>query len=406
MSSAPPYSSLVSHLECTETRESHPASHLASTSRAGAPLAVRYRLDAIKSSVDRDVLRSRPPGMWRYREWLPLSRELSGVSLGEPETPLVSLDAVEDGRRVWIKDEGRMPTGSFKARGLAISVSMARGFGVKRITMPSAGNAGAALAAYASRAGIESFVYCPRDAPEVSLRQIVAYGARLRLVDGLIGECAERARRENKELDAFECSTLREPYRVEGKKTMGFELADQMNWSLPDFIFYPTGGGTGLIGMWKAFDELERSGIIGAHRPRMVAVQSVGCAPLVRAFDEGRDDVDRPWAPVETRIHGVRVPKPFGGFLSLRVLRESDGFGSMVDDDETYRLRASLASENGLLLCPEGAACLLAYRNELRRGRVKESDRVVLFNCADGSKTDLPEREAEGDSARDGMIRR
>lgn len=384
-----PYSCFVSHLECSRTGERYPADRLFNVSKAGAPLLVRYHVHAIEKAVSKADLRSRAPGMWRYREWLPLCASLKEVSLGEVQTPLIPLASSGHESRVHVKDEGRMPTSSFKARGLSVAVSMAQAFGVERIAIPSAGNAGAALAAYASRAGIESHVFCPRDAPEATLREIESYGARLQLVDGLIGECGEAIAANKDCIDWFDFATLKEPHRVEGKKTLGFELAEQMQWELPDVIFYPTGGGTGLIGMWKAFQELEQTGFIGPKRPRMVAVQSVGCAPLVKAFDEGRSEVDEPWDPVETHIHGVRVPKPFGDFLCLKVLYESRGFGSMVDDKEVNRARLELARQRGILLSPEGAACYVAYRDELERARISPEDSVILFNCAHGMKTSL-----------------
>ena len=379
----------VSHLECSATgaRLSHDRFH--SVSEANAPLLVRYDLEALAEAVSKDTLAKRPPDMWRYVEWLPIPGRDAIVSLGEPMTPLIPVNAF-GGARVFVKDEGRMPTGSFKARGLAVAVSMAKHFGVKHIAMPTAGNAGAALGAYCSRAGIRSTVFCPDDAPETTIREIAFHGADTWRVNGLINHCGEIVAAGKETVGWFDLSTLKEPYRIEGKKTMGLEIAEQFGWELPDVIFYPTGGGTGLIGMWKAFQELAAIGWIGAKRPRMVAVQSTGCAPLVRAFDNGDEEVVRPWEPVETIIHGVRVPIPFGGRLCLKAMRESGGFGSAVDDHAAVAARAEIARTEGIHLCVEGATCLAAYKQELAAGRVSADERVVLFNCASGLKAELP----------------
>jgi len=383
----------VTHLECSATGERLPADRLHNLSGAGKPLLVRYDLDAVKAAVDRDSLARRAPDMWRYRELLPLRRRGDIVSLGETMTPLLPLPRMARalaGGEILVKDEGRMPTGSFKARGLAVAVSMANAFGVKRIAMPTAGNAGAALAAYCSRAGIESYVFCPEDAPEVTVREIALHGAHTWRVNGLINHCGEIVAAGTDRMDWYDVSTLKEPYRIEGKKTMGLEIAEQLGWDVPDVIFYPTGGGTGLIGMWKAFEELAALGWIGDRRPRMVAVQSTGCGPLVKAFDEGHDAVPEPWDPITTTLHGVRVPKPLGDFLCLRVMRESGGFGAAVDDDAVEDARAEVAHAEGLHLGPEGAACYVAYRDALAAGKVASTDRVVLFNCGNGLKSPMP----------------
>ncbi len=388
-----PKASFVSHLECSRTGERTEHDRFRTVSNANAPLLVRYDLDAVANAISKEELARRAPDMWRYREWLTLGPDDEIVSLGEPMTPLIPLPRLRrelGGGEILVKDEGRMPTGSFKARGLALAVSMAKAFGVKHIAMPTAGNAGAALAAYCARAGIKSTVFCPDDAPEITIREIAYHGADTILVNGLINHCGELVAAGAQETGCLDLSTLKEPYRLEGKKTMGLELAEQLGWRVPDVIFYPTGGGTGLIGMWKAFEELGAMGWIDAKRPRMVAVQSTRCGPLVRAFDAGHEEVIEPWEPVDTKIHGVRVPKPFGGRLCLQVMRESGGFGSMVDDDEAVAARAMIARDEGVHLCLEGAACFVAYRQELKNGRVKPDDEAVLFNCASGLKAGLP----------------
>jgi threonine synthase len=385
--------SFVSHLECSRTGKHYPHDHFHSVSDTGAPLLVRYDLEALKGAVSKETLATRSPDMWRYLEFLPLAGRNGIVSLGEQMTPLIPLPRMSNelgAGEILVKDEGRLPTGSFKSRGIAVAVSMAKAFGVKHIAMPTAGNAGAALAAYCSRAGIKSTVFCPDDAPETTIREIAFHGADTYRVNGLINHCGEIVAAGTKETGWLDLSTLKEPYRIEGKKTMGLELAEQLRWTLPDVIFYPTGGGTGLIGMWKAFEELEALGWIDGKRPRMVAVQSTRCGPLVKAFDEGHEEVMTPWEPADTQIHGVRVPKPFGDRLCLQVMRDSGGFGSMVDDDETIAARASIAREEGVHLSIEGAACFVACRQELERGRVKRTDQALLFNCASGLKAGLP----------------
>ncbi len=385
--------SFVSHLECSRTGACIPHDAFHTISDAGAPLLVRYDLDAIKTALTKEKLAGRSPDMWRYLELLPLAGPEDIISLGEQITPLIALKRMRDelgGGEILVKDEGRLPTGSFKSRGLAVAVSMAKAFGVEHIAMPTAGNAGAALAAYCARAGIKSTVFCPDDAPEITIREIAFHGAQTYLVNGLINHCGQIVAAGTAETGWLDLSTLKEPYRIEGKKTMGLELAEQLGWTLPDVIFYPTGGGTGLIGMWKAFEELGALGWLDGKRPRMVAVQSTRCGPLVKAFDDGHDEVMEPWEPADTLIHGVRVPKPFGDRLCLKVMRESGGFGTMVDDDEVVEARASLAREEGVHLSIEGAACFVAYRQELESGRVERTDRAVLFNCASGLKADLP----------------
>jgi threonine synthase len=290
---------------------------------------------------------------------------------------------------ILVKDEGRLPTGSFKARGMAVAVSMARSLGVTRIAIPTAGNAGAALAAYASRAGIESFVFTPADTPEITASEIAFHGARAWRVDGLVGDCAKFVDNGTGEMGWFDLTTLKEPYRVEGKKTTGLELAEQFDWNLPELIFFPTGGGVCLIAMWKVFNELKEIGWLKGPLPRMVAVQSTGCGPIVKAFEAGRREVEA-WENVTTGIHGVRVPNPLGGRLVLDVLYESNGFGTMVDDDAVNETRARVCADEGLHLCPEGAACLVALEMERQSGRVGPDERVVVFNTASGLKSPMP----------------
>ena len=280
-------------------------------------------------------------------------------------------------------------TGSFKARGLALAVSMAKAFGIQAMAMSSNGNAGAALAAYARRAGIAAHVFCPADTPEVNLREIALQGAQLHTVDGLIDACSRRVAEGCAEHGWFDASTLKEPYRIEGKKTMGLELAEQMGWRLPEVIFYPTGGGTGLIGMWKVFNELGALGWLGPERPRMVAVQASGCAPIVKAYDEGAEHAE-PWAGAHTMAAGIRVPAALGDFLILRAVRESGGFAIAVDDAAIEAARREIAEQEGLLMCPEGAATYAAYVKALEEGRVARDECAVLFNCASGHKYPLP----------------
>ena len=380
----------VTHLECSLTGRKYPAGEPHGLSDAGRPLLVRYDLDAIAASVDRDELAARCEGFWRYREFLPVRHAANRVSLGEVITPLVALAGSEGGRgELLVKDEGRLPTGSFKARGLALAVSMAKELGLGRLAMPTNGNAGAALAAYASRVGIDSVVFCPDDTPEVNLSEIELQGAVTWRVDGLIDDCGRIVRERAEEEAWFDVSTLKEPYRIEGKKTMGFELAEQLGWTLPDVILYPTGGGTGLIGMWKAFAELEAVGWLDAKRPRMVVVQAEGCAPIVRAFEAGEEHAPR-WEGAHTVAAGIRVPVAIGDFLILRAVRDSGGFAVSVSDESILEARREVARRDGLLLCPEGAATYAAWRAAVKDGRIGSGERVVLFNCATGLKYPLP----------------
>ena len=285
---------------------------------------------------------------------------------------------------------GRLPTGSFKARGLAVAVSMAKSFGARQIAMPTVGSGGASLAAYCRRAGLEAIVFCPEDSPAITVSEIAYYGAKVYLANGALKDCNRLVAEACAKMGWFDMSTLKEPYRIEGKKTMGLELADQLGWELPDVIFYPTGGGTGFIGMWKAFAELEALGWIGPQRPRMVAVQTSGCCPIVRAFEKGQREVETPWADIRTNVHGVRVAKALGDFLILQAMYESGGFGVAVTDEDVEATRAAIAGDDGTLLSPEGAACVAGYRAALTQGRVKPGERAVVFNTATGLRTAMP----------------
>ncbi len=382
----------VTHLECSETGERYAADEIHNLSRAGKPLLVRYDLDSVKKALSKDALAGREPDLWRYRELLPVRRTRDIVSLGEAMTPLLSLPKIAaklGSDELLVKDEGRLPTGSFKARGLVMAVSMAKAFGIKHMAMPTNGNAGAALAAYASRCGIKTTIFCPEDTPEVNVSEIGLQGAAVYRVNGLIDDCGKLVAEGKAKVGWFDTSTLKEPYRIEGKKTMGLELAEQLGWQVPDIIFYPTGGGTGLIGMWKAFAELEAIGFIGNKRPRMVAVQAAGCAPMVRAYEQGVEHAAR-WEDAHTIAAGIRVPQAVGDFLILRAVRESNGFAIAVSDEAITAGLDEVAGEEGFLMCPEGAATYAAYKQSLAEGRVKKSEQAVLFNCATGLKYPLP----------------
>jgi threonine synthase len=382
----------VTHLECSATGERYPADVLHNLSRAGKPLLVRYDLDGVRKAFTKDALARRAPDLWRYRELLPVRHTRDIVSLGEAVTPLVAmpkLSAALGAGEILVKDEGRLPTGSFKARGLVMAVSMAKALGVTHMAMPTNGNAGAALAAYASRCGIRTTIFCPQDTPEVNVSEIALQGARVYRVNGLIDDCGKLVADGKAKAGWFDTSTLKEPYRIEGKKTMGLELAEQLGWQVPDVILYPTGGGTGLIGMWKAFAELEAIGFIGGKRPRMVAVQAAGCAPMVRAFEAGAEHAPR-WENAHTIAAGIRVPQAVGDFLILRAVRESGGFAIAVDDDAITAALDEVAREEGFLMCPEGAATYAALKQGLADGRIGRDERAVLFNCATGLKYPLP----------------
>ncbi|MFK7864639.1 MAG: threonine synthase [Pseudohongiellaceae bacterium] len=382
------FSTFVTHLECSYTGKTYPADQLHGLSEAGKPLLVRYDLDALGKSVSKADISARLPEFWRYREFLPVRRSENIVRLGELMTPILPAKTIQaelDCGEILIKDEGRLPTGSFKARGLALAVAMAKELGVKRMAMPTNGNAGAALAAYCSRADIETFVFCPEDTPKVNIEEIAFQGAKTFLANGYINDCGRIVGEGKGKMGWFDTSTLKEPYRIEGKKTMGLELAEQFGWKVPDVILYPTGGGTGLIGMWKAFAELEAIGWIGSKRPRMVAVQATGCAPIVKAYDEGTRHAE-PWQDAHTIASGIRVPAAVGDFLILDAVRESDGFAVAVSDEAINEAHQECAKKEGILLCPEGAATLAALKQELKTGRIKKDEQVLLFNCATGLK--------------------
>ncbi len=382
----------VTHLECSATGEHYAADEVHNLSRAGKPLLVRYDLAGVRKALTKEALAGRPADFWRYRELLPVRKADDVVSLGEAMTPLVRLPRIAarlGADEVLVKDEGRLPTGSFKARGLALAVSMAKALGIKHMAIPTNGNAGAALAAYASRCGIKTTIFCPDDTPEVNVSEIDLQGATVYRVNGLIDDCGKIVGEGKAKVGWFDVSTLKEPYRIEGKKTMGLELAEQLGWDVPDVIFYPTGGGTGLIGMWKAFAELEAIGFIGPKRPRMVAVQAAGCAPMVRAFEQGVEHASR-WENAHTIASGIRVPQAVGDFLILRAVRESGGFAIAIDDAAISAALDEVARTEGFLLCPEGAATYAAYKQSLADGRVGKHERAVLFNCATGLKYPLP----------------
>jgi len=379
----------VTHLECGLCGLEHEARRLHNLCTAcGKPLLVRYDLERAKMFLTKEKLAARRPDLWRYREVLPVDNDNNIVSLGEGWTPL--LRATRLGRRVgiqdlFIKDESQNPTQSFKARGMATAVSMAKELGAKKLAVPSAGNAAGALAAYAARAGLKSYIFMPRDTPRANVVECEQTGAHVTLMDGLITDCgAEVGRRKEKE-GWFDVSTLKEPYRVEGKKTLGYELAEQMEWRLPDVIIYPTGGGTGLIGMWKAFDEMERMGWISSKRPRMVTVQAEGCAPIVRAFEEGNRFADE-FPNAATTASGLRVPKAIGDFLILDTLRMSGGTAIAVSDEELIAATREIGSLEGIFCAPEGAACLPALRKLIESGEVNKHESVVLFNTGSGVK--------------------
>jgi threonine synthase len=354
----------------------------------GSPLFVRYALQKAKAVLAKSKITHRVSSLWRYRELLPLQDDTHLVSLGEGFTPLLEAPALARDlglRRLRIKDEAQNPTGSFKDRGLSVAISVAKELGVEKVAIPSAGNAGGSLSAYASRAGIDAYVFMPVDSPMANRLEVQQYGAKLLLVDGLINDCGKLVAERKATEGWFDVSTLKEPYRVEGKKTMGYEVAEQFDWQLPDVIIYPTGGGTGLIGMWKAFGELEELGWIDSKRPRMVAVQAGGCAPIVKAFNEGRETAE-PWVNAKTVASGLRVPHAVGDFLMLEVIRQSDGTALSVSDDEMLAEIPRVGRLEGIFFCPEGAACVAGLRSLMQKGWIKPSDEVLIFNTAAGLK--------------------
>jgi len=378
----------LTHLECALCGKTYKADKLQGMCPDCArPLLARYDLEAA-GSRGRDALITREPTMWRYRALLPVRDEQKVVNLGEGFTPLLHANRLgsEMGLpHLYIKDEGLNPTGSFKARGLATAVSRAYELGVREIVIPSAGNAAGAMAAYAARAGLVAHVFMPTDVPAPFLLECRGLGANVTLVDGLITDCGREARKGVEEHGWFDVSTLKEPYRLEGKKTMGYELAEQFDWDLPDVIVYPTGGGTGLIGMWKAFEEMGEMGWIGDHRPRMVAVQAKGCAPIPRAFHAG-EEFAVPWEGAQTVAAGLRVPSAVGDFMILNALRESAGVAVAVADEALVKGQARITSLEGIFACPEGGATLAALETLLAQGWVSPAERIVLFNTGTGLK--------------------
>ncbi len=377
----------ITHLECSGCRRRYEAGRVWGLCECGEPLLVRYDLEKARRSWNRAWVANGPSSMWRYQPVLP-PRRSSIVSLGEGFTPLLRSRRIH--RRLgcenlWFKDEGLNPTGSFKARGMACAVSMAVELGARKLAAPSAGNAASALAAYAAAAGLEAHIFMPRDVPQANYLECRAYGAHVTLVDGLISDCGRIVAERRDEEGWYDVSTLKEPYRIEGKKTMGYEVAEQFHWEPPDAIFYPTGGGVGLIGMWKAFEELEALGWIGVKRPKMIAVQAEGCAPVVRAFEEGSERC-RPWEAASTVAAGLRVPKPLGDALILRALRDSGGCAVAVSDAELMDAGVELASEEGIYAAPEGAACVAALGKLLAKGFLKPGERIVIFITGSGLK--------------------
>ena len=378
----------VTHLYCSACGKRYEPRKLYNLCECGKPLMVAYDLEAAARTLTPESLAGREPNLWRYREVLPVDDRKNILSLGEGMTPLLKaerLGAKLGLSNLFIKDEGVNPTGSFKARGMAVAISMAKELGVEKLAVPSAGNAAGALAAYAAKAGLPAFIFMPLDTPRANIIECQQTGANVTLIDGLITDCGKIIAERKTAEGWFDVSTLKEPYRVEGKKTMGYELAEQFKWALPDVILYPTGGGTGLIGMWKAFDEMERMGWIGSRRPRMVTVQAEGCAPIVKAFaagaNSGADILD-----AHTVASGLRVPKAVGDFIMLDILRKSGGTAVSVTDDELIAAVGEIGSAEGIFAAPEGAACLPALKQLLERGEVDYNDRIVLFNTGTGVK--------------------
>ena len=378
----------VTHLECSRTGERFEAGKIHNLSTAGWPLLVRYDLEKVRREWDRDSLRDAPRTMWRYAPVLPVRSKENIVSLQEGFTPLHRLHRL--GERfecddLWLKDEGVNPTLTFKARGVSCAISMCRELGIRKVAIPTAGNAGGAAAAYAAAAGIEAYVFMPRDVPVANFIEARVFGAHVTLVDGLISDCAKRVAEGKATEGWFDLSTLKEPYRIEGKKTMGLEAAEQFGWKLPDAIFYPTGGGVGIIGMWKAFEELEELGWIGSKRPKMIAVQAEGCPPIVRAFEQNAEFSEF-YQNASTIASGLRVPKALGDFLVLRAVRESGGTAVTVSDDETMQATERLAESEGLFVAPEGGACIAALKKLRKSGFLGKNDRILIYNTGSGYK--------------------
>ena len=380
----------VTHLECALCSLRHEPGVLQNLClECGKPLLVRYDLEKAAQTITKESLPSLESSLWRYREVLPVEDWNNVVSFGEGWTPLLNADKLADTLPVkldlFIKDEGQNPTQSFKARGMTTAISMAKELGVRKVAVPSAGNAAGAMAAYAARAGMEAHIFMPSDTPVANVVECRQTGANVTLVDGLITDCGKIVAERKQAEGWFDVSTLKEPYRVEGKKTMGYELAEQLNWELPDVILYPTGGGTGLIGMWKAFDEMQAMGWIGAKRPRMVSVQATTCAPIVRAFEKGERFAEE-FENAATVASGLRVPKAIGDFLILDAIRASGGTAIAIDDEELIKAVGEIGSKTGIFCAPEGAACLPALRGLIADGKVTAGEKVVLFNTGSGIK--------------------
>lgn len=378
----------VSYLECSHTGERYEAGKLHNLSATGFPLLVRYDLEAARQGWNREWIASGPTSMWRYAPVLPVSKPASIVSLGEGLTPMIRTRRLGEkigAPNLYVKDDGVNPTGSFKARGLSCAISMAKELGVTKVAIPSAGNAASALAAYAAAAGMEAHIYMPRDVPQANFIECKAFGANVTLVDGLISDCAKIVAQRAPVEGWFDVSTLKEPYRIEGKKTMGYEIAEQFHWNLPDAILYPTGGGVGIIGMWKAFQELEALGWVVGKRPKMIAVQVEGCMPVVRAYEKGAERSEF-FENASTMASGLRVPKPLGDFLILRAVRESGGTAIAVSDAEALKAGVDLACEEGVFAAPEGAACVAAIPKLLATGALHRDERIVIYNTGAGLK--------------------
>jgi threonine synthase len=378
----------ITHLECAACGKRHEAGRLHNLCACGGPLLVRYDLDKLREGWSREWIPSGPTSMWRYAPVLPVSKPAAMTTLGEGMTPLVHttrLGARLGSEDLWVKDEGVNPTGSFKARGLSCAVSMCVELGVKKVAIPSAGNAAGAMAAYAAAAGIEAHIFMPRDVPQANYIECRAAGAHVTLVDGLISDCARIVASRKDEEGWFDVSTLKEPYRIEGKKTMGYEVAEQFRWQLPDAIFYPCGGGVGLIGMWKAFAEMEALGWVSSKRPKMIAVQAEGCAPIVKAFEEGKPRSEF-FEHAETVASGLRVPKALGDFLVLDAVRQSEGTCIAVSDEEMLEAAVELAADEGIFAAPEGGACVAALKKLLASGFLTPKERIVIYNTGSGLK--------------------
>ena len=385
----PSPASTLSHLECTACGRRHDAERLQTLCPdCGKVLYARYDLERAQNTLTRESVASRPRGMWRWRELMPVRDEKHVMTLGEGDTPLLParrLGAEFGCRHLYIKEEGVNPTGSFKARGLSAAVSRALELGVRKMAAPTAGNAGSALAAYGALAGVEVHLFMPDDTPMANQKEGAVYGAHVTLVEGLINDCAAIIRKRAPEQGWFDLSTLKEPYRAEGKKTMGLELAEQFRWELPDALLYPTGGGTGLVGMWKAFEEMEALGFIDARRPRMISVQAEGCAPIVRAFKEGKDHATL-WEGARTAASGLRVPAAIADYLILNAIRSSGGTALTVTDGEMVEAMMEIGSREGVFAAPEGAATWAAAKHLLRDKLLDPEERIVLFNTGTGLK--------------------